>query len=109
MSSQLTTKGIQLTILPGEDENREIYTKPLLYTLLSLFCYFEDNDFVNLNLNIYQNLNTISITFEPLPAENLPTFVKQRNPIFSSDLVINFARIHQIEVLIEPERIQLKF
>lgn len=107
MSSQLALKFIQINIQPQETHDIEqVKTKPLLYCLLCLWSYVEDNDFDNHHLDVDQTGNAIQIHFEARVAQD-SIFKKDRNLIFSQALVSRFAKHYSIDIRFTENEITL--
>ena len=95
MTSQLAMKNIQLTVVPKEDlEDELVKTKPLLYCLLCLFSYIEDNNFENKNLNLHLSAKSISITCESIETQDSAAIKMNRNLIINQDLAVRFAKLY---------------
>ena len=108
MSTQLAMKSIQLIVVPHEIEDIEkVETKPLLYCLLCLLSYIEDNNFENNNLNIRQIAKSIAIGLEPKIAQNTIAIKKIRNLTINQELALDFAKFHNMNINFGIEEITL--
>lgn len=107
MASRLALRFIQATVQAQEDNGIEpVKTKPLLYSLLCVFSYIEDNDFDNHHLNVGQSGPSIYIRFEPKVAQD-STIKINRNLIFSKALVTRFAHHYGIDINFTQNEITL--
>lgn len=108
ISTPLATKNIQINVLPHEHPEVEmIETKPLLYALLCLFAYIEDNNFDDHTFNILQSPESIQLTLEPKNKhDSVPSFI--RNTIVDKEMLIRFANLHLYEVIFDNELIIIK-
>lgn len=107
MASQLALKFIQITIQPQESPDIvSVKSKPLLYSLLCLWSYIEDNDFENHHLDVRQTGKSIHIYFEPKVAQD-SILNKDRNLIFSQALVSRFAKHHLMNIYFAKDEITL--
>lgn len=98
MASRLALRFIQTTVAPQEDNAAEpVKSKPLLYSLLCVFSYIEDNDFDNHHLNVGQSGQSIYIKYEPKTAQD-STIKINRNLIFDQALVAKFANHYGIDI-----------
>lgn len=110
MSTQLAMNSIQLSLVPPEFQDIEkVKTKPLLYCLLCILSYIEDNNFESKNLTIRQIRKSIAISFEPKIALSTTNFKKIRNLIINQDLAVNFAKFHDININFSDEEIKLSW
>ena len=104
MTSQLAMKNIQLAVVPEEDlDDLIVKTKPLLYCLLCLFSYFEDNNFENKNLNLHLSAKSISITCESIETQDSAAIKMNRNLIINQDLAVRFAKLYLFEIDFQDE------
>ena len=106
MSIQLAMKNIKSNLIPMEfSEVEKIETKPLLYSLLSVFCYIEDNNFDNFTLNITQSNNSIIIKMSPNQSQ-IPTVILNTRMIsFSNSMIMKFAELYDIHIKFYDQQI----
>jgi hypothetical protein len=98
MASRLALRFIQATVHCEENNDSEtIKTKPLLYSLLSVFSYIEDHDFNNHQLNVGQSGKSIYIKLESKIAQDSALNIN-RNLIFDQALVTRFAHHYDVDV-----------
>lgn len=107
MESQLAAKGIELSLTSGEADTNQIATKPLLYTLLCLYCYIEDSDIENTRIKFQYTADTISLEFAPTESQKWDIH-KTRDIEINQDLLLHFAKQHQVDITINPDSISLK-
>jgi hypothetical protein len=113
MASHLLLKNIQLAIKPceiaQESETLLIESKPLLYTLLCVFSYVEDDGFKNKRLNIQELDNAVEINLETIPAQDSSPYTKNRHLIIDQTLAARFAHYHGITIDFSNEKIYLSW
>ena len=108
MSTELAMKGIQLIVVPQEfDDIKKVETKPLLYCLLCLLSYIEDNNFKKNNLKISQIGKSIVISFEPKSTQNFTAFKKMRNLTINKQLALDFVKFHNMNINFSIKEIKL--
>ncbi len=108
MASQLAFAGIQLNLQNEEIlKLNKIDSKSLLYTLMCIYCYFEDNDFNNYIFNIYDNSDSILITYEPRPNPIQTTLIKNRYININQEIVLKFAELNKFKILFSDKKITL--
>lgn len=108
MSTHLAMNNIQLLITPGELEETEmVMTKPLLYCLLCLFSYVEDNNFEHNNLNISLFSKSVQIRIEPITAQESAVIKKKRNLFIDQDLASRFVALHSMDLSFVKDGINL--
>lgn len=107
MCSQLALKFIQINLQPQETRDIEqVKTKPLLYCLLCLWSYVEDNDFDNHHLEVRQMGKSIHIYFESKEAQDY-IIRKDRNLTFSQTIVSRFANHYSLDIRFTKNEITL--
>jgi hypothetical protein len=107
MASRLSLRFIQTTVHTQENNNAEqMKAKPLLYSLLCVFSYIEDNDFDNHHLNVGQSGQSIYIKCEPKVTQD-STFNIHRNLIFSQALVAKFVHHYGMDISFTKNEITL--
>ncbi len=117
MNSQLAMKNIQLT-LPDEQLDNDsvaddalksevVKTKPLLYCLLCLFSYIEDNNFDNKNLNMRLAGKSMVMSWEPIAAQDSMAIKINRNLLITEELIIRFAKFYLIDINFQHDQIML--
>lgn len=110
MSSQLLLKNIQLSLQPAAlDHEATVNTKPLLYSLLCVFCYIEDHDFANHQLQIQQSNNSIAVMAEPITAQDAHGVSKLRNLFISEAHLVEFAKHYAMDVQFDNQKIMLSW
>lgn len=108
MSTQLAMKNIQLTVVPQEfNDTEKVESKPLLYCLLCLLSYIEDNNFEDNNLKICHIGKSITISFEPKIAQNTSTFKKIRSLTINREVALDFAKFYNMDISFSMEEIIL--
>jgi hypothetical protein len=108
MSTRLAMQGTQLMVVPQELEDiKKVETKPLLYSLLCLLSYIEDNNFENNNLKIHKIGKSIVISSEPKIAQNSTAFKNVRNLTINRELALDFAKFQNMNINISIEEIKL--
>ncbi len=108
ISTPLATKNIQLNVHPHEHAEAEmIETKPILYCLLCLFAYIEDNNFDHHILNIFHLPNSIKFALEPKKAQDSTPNTHNRNIMVSKEMTVRFAKLHCFEAVFDNQQITL--
>lgn len=108
MATQLAFKGISLNLQDEENVNHnKIDTKTFLFSLLCIFCYIEDNDFENFIFKIYNNINSVFITFEPSLNKIEPVITKNRNIKIDIETMTDFISINNFQVQLNENQICL--
>jgi hypothetical protein len=107
MASRLALRFIQTTVQAQEHNHVEpVRAKPLLFSLLCVFSYIEDNDFDNHHLNVGQSGQSIYIKYEPKTAQDSAIKIN-RNLIFDQALVARFAHHYGIDINFSQNEITL--
>lgn len=96
MESELAAKGIEFST-PDATNSTQVQTQPLLYTLLCLYCYIEDNDIESSKITFRYTSNTIMLEFSPTEFEKWD-IDKTRNLKINRELLIYFAQQHHINI-----------
>jgi hypothetical protein len=110
MSTQLAMRNIQLSIVPVDTVETEVVkTKPLLYCLLCLFSYIEDNDFDHHNLNLTLHSKSVEIEIEPITTQDSVVINKKRNLHLDKELITKFAKLHGMELSFSQNNINLSW
>ena len=107
MASRLALRFIQATVQAQEQNHIEpVKAKPLLFSLLCVFSYIEDNNFDNHHLNVGQSGQSIYIKYEPKTAQDSAIKIN-RNLIFDQALVARFANHYGIDINFSQNEITL--
>ncbi len=110
ISSQLAMKNIQVNRIPFEYEELEkVETKPLLYSLICLLSFFEDNNYENLILNIFQSTSSITITIDQKINQNPTVIFKKRNLKITEEIAIRFAKLQNIDIIFDEHQVEMHY
>ncbi|MES2546277.1 MAG: hypothetical protein V4575_01140 [Pseudomonadota bacterium] len=109
IASQLALKGIHLHLQEQQhDDVIKVDSKSLMYSLLCLFCYIEDNDFDNFKFNIFNTVDSIVMTYEPMPEQHQPTIIHNRNICIDKEIATQFISLNKVSIDFSDKCITLK-
>lgn len=106
MESQLAAKGIEMSLESDAADTKQLDSKPLLYTLLCLFCYIEDSDIENVRISTRYTADTISLEFSPTESQKWDIH-RTRDLQISRDLLLSFARQQHFDIVLNQNSISL--
>ena len=109
ISTPLMMKNIGLNVIANEyDEDEEIETKPLLYTLLCLFSYFEDN-YENHIFEILPSRNSMTITNQKKSDTSSSTTLINRYLHIDQESTLRFAKLNNVDINFEDNQIKVEW
>lgn len=110
ISSQLAFKGIQLNVKPKDSEiDEKVEAKALLFTLICIFCYLEDNDFDNCICTLTHSSNFIKIQYDCKSEANSKVITNDRHLKITQEIAVRFAKLQLMDIVFFNQEIKINW